>query len=66
MYEAIYFELCRRFQMRDQGPALKMEINSTTLNMEIDLDEVIRALEEVAQEIEKVDWEHRGLAGNDA
>jgi len=52
--------------MRDQGPALKMEINSTTLNMEIDLDEVIRALEEAAQEIEKVDWEHRGLAGNDA
>jgi len=63
--EATYFVLGRRFEMRDQAPALKEEINSAKSNLEMDLDEVIRSLEEAAQEIEKVDWEHGGLTGND-
>jgi len=50
--------------MRDQAPALKEEISSSRTNLEIDLDEVIQSLEEAAQEIEKVDWEHVDLAGN--
>ena len=51
--------------MRDQALALKEEINSAKSNLEMDLDEVIRSLEEAAKEIEKVDWEHGELAGND-
>jgi len=51
--------------MRDQALALKETTRSKKSNLEMDLDEVIRSLEEAAQEIEKVDWEHRGLAGND-
>jgi len=51
--------------MRDQALALKEKTRSKKSNLEMDLDEVIRSLEEAAQEIEKVDWEHRGLAGND-
>jgi len=61
----IIFRLGRRFEMRDQALALKEEINSAKSNVEIDLDEVIRSLEEAAQEIEKVDWEHVELVGND-
>jgi hypothetical protein len=50
--------------MREQA-LLKEEINSAKSNLEMDLDEVIRSLEEAAQEIEKVDWEHAGLAGDE-
>jgi len=46
--------------MRDPTLALKEQINSAKSNIEMDLDEVIRSLEEAAQEIEKVDWEHGG------
>jgi hypothetical protein len=60
-----YFVLGRRFEMRNQALALKEKTRSEKSNLEMDLDEVIRSLEEAAQEIEKVDWEHRGLAGND-
>ena len=51
--------------MRDQALALKEKTRSEKPNLEMDLDEVIRSLEKAAQEIEKVDWEHGGLAGND-
>jgi len=51
--------------MRDQALALKEKTRSEKSNLEMDLDEVIRSLEKAAQEIEKVDWEHGGLAGND-
>ncbi len=51
--------------MRDQALALKEKTRSEKLNLEMDLDKVIRSLEEAAQEIEKVDWEHGGLASND-
>jgi hypothetical protein len=47
----------RRLKMIDQT-ALKKEISSAKSNLEMDLDEVIRSLEEAAQEIEKIDWEH--------
>jgi hypothetical protein len=50
--------------MRDQALALKKETGSGKSNLEMDLEEVIRSLEEAAQEIEKVDWEHVELAGN--
>jgi hypothetical protein len=60
-----YSVLGRRFEMRDQALALKEKTRSEKLNLEMDLDKVIRSLEEAAQEIEKVDWEHGGLAGND-
>jgi hypothetical protein len=45
--------------------ALKEEISSPKSNLEMDLDEVIRSLEEAAQEIEKIDWEHGNLAGDE-
>jgi len=51
--------------MRDQAMALKEEISAVNSNLEMDLDEVIRSLEEAAQEIEKVDWEHVELTSND-
>ena len=51
--------------MRDQAMALKEEISAVESNFEMDLDEVIRSLEEAAREIEKVDWEHVNLTGND-
>jgi hypothetical protein len=44
---------------------LNEEVSSAKSNLEMDLDEVIRSLEEAAQEIEKVDWEHGNLAGDD-
>ena len=50
--------------MRNQALALKEKMSDPKLNLEMDLDEVIRSLEEAAQEIEKVDWEHVELAGN--
>jgi hypothetical protein len=50
--------------MREQA-LLNEEISSAKSNLEMDLDEVIRSLEEAAQEIEKVDWEHGGLADDD-
>ncbi len=50
--------------MREQA-VLKEEISAARSNPEMDLDEVIRSLEEAAQEIEKVDWEHGGLADNE-
>jgi hypothetical protein len=51
--------------MRDQALALNEEISSAKSNLEMDLDEVIRSLEEAAQEIEKVDWEHVDLTADD-
>ena len=48
--------------MRQQALALKEDLISLKSNPEMDLDEVIRSLEEAAQEIEKVDWEHGGVA----
>ena len=51
--------------MRDQALALNEEISSAKSNLEMDLDEVIRSLEEVAREIEKVDWEHGRVASAD-
>ena len=51
--------------MRDQAMALREEISAVKSNLEMDLDEVIRSLEEAAQEIEKVDWEHVELTGDD-
>jgi hypothetical protein len=51
--------------MRDQALALNEETSSAKSNFEMDLDEVIRSLEEAAKEIEKVDWEHGELAGNE-
>lgn len=59
------FRLGRRFEMRDQALALKEEMSAVKSNLEMDLDEVIRSLEEAAKEIEKVDWEHVGLTGDD-
>jgi hypothetical protein len=50
--------------MREQA-ALKEETSAAKSNLEMDLDEVIRSLEEAAQEIEKIDWEHGNLAGNE-
>ena len=50
--------------MREQA-VLKEEISVAKSNLEMDLDEVIRSLEEAAQEIEKVDWEHGNLTGNE-
>jgi hypothetical protein len=49
--------------MREQA-VLKEEVSAAKSNLEMDLDEVIRSLEEAAQEIEKVDWEHGNLAGD--
>jgi hypothetical protein len=54
------FVLGRRFEMRDLTLAFKEQIHSAKSNIEMDLDEVIRSLEEAAQEIEEVDWEHGG------
>jgi len=51
--------------MADQALALQEEISSAKSNLEMDLDEVIRSLEEAAKEIEKVDWEHGQIAGQD-
>ena len=51
--------------MSNQALAVQEEMSSAKSNLEMDLDEVIRSLEEAAQEIEKVDWEHAGLPGND-
>jgi len=48
--------------MANQALALQEEISSAKSNLEMDLDEVIRSLEEAAQEIEKVDWEHGEFA----
>jgi len=48
--------------MANQALALQEEISLAKSNLEMDLDEVIRSLEEAAQEIEKVDWEHREFA----
>ena len=50
--------------MREQA-ALKEETSAAESNLQMDLDEVIRSLEEAAQEIEKVDWEHGNLTGNE-
>jgi len=50
--------------MRGQA-VLKEEVNVAKSNLEMDLDEVIRSLEEAAQEIEKVDWEHGNLTRNE-
>ena len=44
---------------------VKEKISSAKSNLEMDLDEVIRSLEEAAQEIEKIDWEHGNLAGDE-
>jgi len=52
--------------MRDRELALKQELSSAKPGVEFNLDEVIRSLEEAAEEIEKIDWEHVGLAGNHA
>ncbi len=51
--------------MRDQALALNKEIDPTKPKLQMDLDEVIRSLEEAAKEIEKIDWEHGGVASND-
>jgi hypothetical protein len=56
--------LSRRLKMRGQA-VLKEEVNVAKSNLEMDLDEVIRSLEEAAQEIEKVDWEHGNLTRNE-
>ena len=48
--------------MRHQALALNEDLISLKSNPEMDLDEVIRSLEEAAQEIEKADWEHGGVA----
>ncbi len=45
----------RRFEIRDPTLALKEEINSAKSNLDMDIDEVIRSLEEAAQEIENAD-----------
>jgi hypothetical protein len=50
--------------MRDQALALKKRTSAIESNLEMDLDEVIRSLEEAAKEIEKVDWEHVDLTGD--
>ena len=50
--------------MREQA-VLKEEISTAKSNLQMDLDEVIRSLEEAAREIEKVDWEHGNLTGNE-
>ncbi len=52
--------------MRDEELVLREKTHSAKPNMEMDLDEVIRSLEEAAQEIEKVDWEDCGRTSNDA
>jgi hypothetical protein len=44
---------------------VRERIDAAKSNLEMDLDEVIRSLEEAAKEIEKVDWEHGNLAGNE-
>jgi hypothetical protein len=49
--------------MRDHALAFKEDGLSAESRLEWDLDEVIRSLEEAAQEIEKVDWEHVDSAG---
>jgi uncharacterized protein YqgV (UPF0045/DUF77 family) len=59
-----YFGFGRRLEMIEQA-AVKEKVSSAKTNLEMDLDEVIRSLEEAAQEIEKVDWEHGGLADDD-
>jgi hypothetical protein len=51
--------------MRDHALALKEEMSAVKSNLEMDLDELIRSLEEAAQEIEMVDWEHVDLMGDD-
>jgi hypothetical protein len=51
--------------MSDQALALKEEISAIKPNLETDLDEVIRSLEEAAREIEKFDWEHGELISNE-
>lgn len=51
--------------MKDQALAFNVETDPAKSKLQADLDEVIRSLEEAAQEIEKIDWEHGGMAGND-
>jgi hypothetical protein len=58
------FVLGWRLKMREQA-VLKEEISAAKSNLQMDLDEVIRSLEEAAQEIEKVDWEHGNLTVNE-
>ena len=50
--------------MREQA-VLKEKIDAAKSDLEMDLDEVIRSLEEEALEIEKVDWEHGNPTGNE-
>jgi hypothetical protein len=52
--------------MAYQALATEMEVDSEKSEIQIDLDDVIRSLEEAAQQIEKLDWEHYGLAGHEA
>ena len=51
--------------MENLALAINEEIRTSKSKLEMDLDEVIRSLEEAAQEIEKVDWEHPGFTDND-
>jgi hypothetical protein len=51
--------------MKDQALAFKAETDPAKSKLQADLDEVIRSLEEAAKEIEKIDWEHGGMASND-
>jgi len=65
VHEESYFQLGRRLEMKDQALAYNVETDPAKSKLQADLDEVIRSLEEAAQEIEKIDWEHGGMAGND-
>ena len=51
--------------MKDQARAFNVETDPAKSKLQTDLDEVIRSLEEAAQEIEKIDWEHGDMASND-
>jgi hypothetical protein len=59
------FALGRRLQMSNQVSISEKNANSVKTDVRIDLDEVVRSLEEAAKEIEKVDWEHGGIESND-
>lgn len=51
--------------MSNQVSISEKNANSVKTDVRIDLDEVVRSLEEAAKEIEKVDWEHGGIESND-
>jgi len=51
--------------MKKQASATIKKQEPAESTFEMDLDEVIHSLEEAAKEIEKVDWEHGGMAGID-